>query len=258
MKNESKTLYIPLYGKAYVSQKHIILHDPYAEQIWQKEKFPLKGKAKSKWLAYYMAMRSAKIDQFVQQKWNHNSCILHLGCGLDARYQRLNINQLWYDIDFKDVIDIRKQYFQASSNYQMLIADVSKLDFLNHIPYHQHGIIIMEGLSMYLSKDVLIALFEALSKHFNTVDIILDAYSTFAQKVGQKRNPIQSVNAQASFGMDDGSILETDRIHLVSQDDLCSKQYIQQLTTWEQIIFKWIYTNKWTSKLYQLYIYRTC
>lgn len=30
----NKTLYIPLYGKSYVSQKEIILHDAKAEEIW--------------------------------------------------------------------------------------------------------------------------------------------------------------------------------------------------------------------------------
>lgn len=33
MKNESKTLYIPLYGKALVSGKNIILRDKKAEEI---------------------------------------------------------------------------------------------------------------------------------------------------------------------------------------------------------------------------------
>ena len=34
MNNVSKAMMIPLYGKAYVSQKRIILHDKKAEEIW--------------------------------------------------------------------------------------------------------------------------------------------------------------------------------------------------------------------------------
>lgn len=48
MNNVNQTLYIPLYGKAYVSRKGIILHDPMAETIWEKEKFALKGKSRSR------------------------------------------------------------------------------------------------------------------------------------------------------------------------------------------------------------------
>ena len=32
MNNVNRTLYIPLYGKAYVSRRGVILHDPKAEQ----------------------------------------------------------------------------------------------------------------------------------------------------------------------------------------------------------------------------------
>ena len=62
MDNVNKTLYIPLYGKALVSQKGLFLHDPKAEEIWAKEGFPLKGKSASQWLAYYMGMRAAVFD----------------------------------------------------------------------------------------------------------------------------------------------------------------------------------------------------
>lgn len=30
----NKTLYISLYGKAYVTEKGILLHDPKAKEIW--------------------------------------------------------------------------------------------------------------------------------------------------------------------------------------------------------------------------------
>ena len=68
MNSVNKTLYIPLYGKAYVSRKGIILDDKWAEKIWDAEGFKLKGKSKSKWLAYYMGIRSAVFDGWVKEK----------------------------------------------------------------------------------------------------------------------------------------------------------------------------------------------
>ena len=47
MNEVNKTLYIPLYGKALVSRRGIILKDTKAEEIWAAEQFPLKGKSKS-------------------------------------------------------------------------------------------------------------------------------------------------------------------------------------------------------------------
>ena len=68
MDSVNKTLYIPLYGKAYVSRNGLLLRDETAEAIWEKEGFPLKGKAKSKWLAYNMGMRAAVFDRWLEEK----------------------------------------------------------------------------------------------------------------------------------------------------------------------------------------------
>lgn len=87
MNSVNKTLYIPLYGKAFVSKKGVILSDKKAEMIWEKEGFELKGKAKSKWLAYYMGMRSAVFDSWVREnlKKYPSACVLHIGCGMDSK-----------------------------------------------------------------------------------------------------------------------------------------------------------------------------
>jgi O-methyltransferase involved in polyketide biosynthesis len=104
MNSVNKTLYIPLYGKAYVSKKNIILQDKKAEEIWEQEGFGLKGKSKSKWLAYYMAMRSAIYDEWVAKELeiNPEAVVLHIGCGLDSRAERVNAKKKqWFDIDFR-------------------------------------------------------------------------------------------------------------------------------------------------------------
>ena len=56
MNEVNKTLYIPLYGKSKVSQQGIILNDPSAERIWKEEALPIRGKSRSKWLAYARAV----------------------------------------------------------------------------------------------------------------------------------------------------------------------------------------------------------
>ena len=81
MDGVNKTLYIPLYGKALVSSQGILLHDPKAEEIWKMAGFPLKGKAASKWLAYYMAIRAAVMDQWTARKIEIGILLLHRACG---------------------------------------------------------------------------------------------------------------------------------------------------------------------------------
>lgn len=125
MNQVNKTLYIPLYGKAWVSRQGIILRDAKAEEIWQKVRFPLAGKAKSKWLAYFMAMRARVFDDWAREKLKENPGILalHLGCGLDSRLLRLNAAAAqcqWYDVDFPAVIAERKKHYTESETCRML------------------------------------------------------------------------------------------------------------------------------------------
>ena len=165
MDGVNKTLYIPLYGKALVSRKGILLHDSKAEEIWEKEGFPLKGKSKSKWLAYYMGMRAAVFDRWAawQMAQMPGATVVHIGCGLDSRAVRIGgQGTVWVDVDFPEVIAERKRYYSESENYQMIAADVRDEGWLKRIPEGERAIVIMEGISMYLRREELHGLMKAL------------------------------------------------------------------------------------------------
>ena len=91
MNSVNKTLYIPLYGKSYVSKKGLFLDDRKAEEIWGTEGFSLKGKSKSKWLAYYLGIRSAVFDEWLKRQMADapNAVVIHIGCGMDSRVIRV-------------------------------------------------------------------------------------------------------------------------------------------------------------------------
>ena len=86
-----KTLYIPLYSKSFVSKRSLFLNDETSEKIWEAEGFKLKGKAKSKNLAYYLGMRSAVFDGWLENELSkrEESVVIHIGCGLDSRHIRV-------------------------------------------------------------------------------------------------------------------------------------------------------------------------
>jgi len=66
-----------------------------------------------------MCIRAKLIDSFVRDflSKNSGSVALHLGCGLDSRYNRIeNSNVDWYDVDFEEVIDIRRHFYKETDN----------------------------------------------------------------------------------------------------------------------------------------------
>ena len=154
MNNVNKTLYIPLYGKSYVSKRGLFLDDKKAEEIWDAEGFSLRGKSRSKWLAYYMGIRSAVFDEWLKQQMSEwqDAVVIHIGCGMDSRVLRVGTqNRKWYDVDFAEVIAERKRYYTETADYRMLAGDARDGKWLADITETRSAIVVMEGVSMYLT-----------------------------------------------------------------------------------------------------------
>lgn len=253
----NQTLYIPLYGKALVSKQGIILHDCKAEAIWDSVRFPLKAKSKSKWLAYFMGMRAKVFDDWLSEMIHSNpsSAVLHLGCGLDSRVLRVGCQEVfWYDIDFPQVIDERKQYYQESENYRMISMDVTDPDLMNHVRQGGTALIVMEGISMYLPDAQLRALLGRLRSHFDTIHILMDCYTSFSARVSKYKNPINDVGVTQVYGQDDPYALATDTgLLFVNEPVMTPEPLINQLSKQEQRIFRTLYAGRFAKRMYRMY-----
>lgn len=259
MDHVNKTLYIPLYGKSYVSKRGIILHDPKAEEIWAAEGFPLKGKSKSKWLAYYMGMRAAVFDLWLKQQMEAmpDAAVLHIGCGMDSRICRVGTaGNLWYDIDFPQVITERKKYYCENETYKMLAADVRNGDFLTQIT-GENAIVVMEGISMYLRREELMVLMTRLRARFEKDVLLMDCYTEFAAKASKYKNPINDVGVTQVYGLDEPKLLEIEGIQFLREHDMTPKALIDELQGLEKTIFEKLYAGKVARKMYRLYEYQT-
>lgn len=255
--NVNKTLYIPLYGKSYVSKKGMILHDAKAEEIWAAEGFPLKGKSASKWLAYYMAMRAEVFDCWLQQRMEEmpEATVLHLGCGMDSRICRVGEQgHLWYDVDFPAVIDQRKRYYPESETYKMLAANVTEDDFLSKVD-GKSAIVVMEGISMYLQRPQLQCLMARLCDRFERVCVLMDCYTEFAAKASKYKNPINDVGVTEVFGLDEPELLEKSGLIFLREKDMTPPDLIDQLQGMEKTVFRKLYAGSVARKMYRLYEY---
>lgn len=261
MNNVNKTLYIPLYGKAFVSRKGIILHDPKAEMIWQKEGFALKGKSSSKWLAYYMGMRSAVFDRWLkaQMSQDEDAVILHIGCGMDSRVERVGTKgHQWYDIDFPDVINERQKYYHEDDFYHMAACDVRNDGWIQTLPSGRRAIIVMEGVSMYFQREELQSLLSTFSSYFSSVKILMDCYTEKAAKISKYKNPINDVGVTVVYGVDDPAVLATDTgIAFFKEHDMTPEFIMNELHGMEKVIFRNIFGGKFSRGMYRMFEYRS-
>lgn len=259
MDNVNKTLYIPLRGKAHVSNLGILLSDPEAEAIWAAEGFPLRGKSASKWLAYSMGIRASVFDRWLMERLEENpdATIVHLGCGLDSRCRRIKTDTPWFDVDFPAVIQERKRYFSETASYHMIGCDLRE-DFLKDIPRGGKAIVVMEGISMYLSAPELQRLLSRLSGHFSHARLLMDTYTRFASKATKYKNPINDVGVTQVQGFDDPKMPENGTgFRFVQEHDMNPAHLVSQLPKKDQKIYRLVYGGRMARKICRLYEYQT-
>lgn len=259
MDGVNKTLYIPLYGKAWVSRRGLFLRDQSAEVIWEKEGFPLKGKAKSRWLACNMGMRAAVFDRWTARMLQENpgAVVLHLGCGLDSRVNRVaHPGSRWYDVDFPEVIAERRRYFGETETDRMTASDVRQPDWLKALSGEGTAIVVMEGISMYLQTAERKQLLRHLKERFVHVKLLMDTYTTFAARATKYKNPINSVGVTQVYGFDGPEELTGDTgFRFVCEHDLTPDCLIAELPRKEQWFFRTLFAGKTAKKICRLYEY---
>ena len=259
MNSVNKTLYIPLYGKAMVSRQKIILRDPAAERIWaeQEHNITLRGKSKSKWLCYNMAMRARIFDDWTNTMLlqNSGSLVLHIGCGLDSRCNRVNQNyHAWYDCDFPDVIEARKKYYEENERYHMIALNAADSEQIKSLPQSDTAIIIFEGISMYLTNDELHNFFSALEQKYGHLHVLMDVYTVFGAKASKFKNPINDVGVTKVFGIDDiDGLLAGLKTHCIKEHSLTPENLVNELPPRDRRIFKMLFTGKFYRKIYRLF-----
>ena len=257
MNEVNKTLFIPLYGKAKVSRQGIILHDPAAERIWDSEKFPIRGKSASKWLAYNMAMRARVFDDWTDAMLDqsNDALVLHIGCGLDGRCDRVkHAYKSWVDCDLPDVISVRKQYYEEKENYRMAGLDASDPEQVKALPDAETAVVILEGISMYLAPEALHGFFRTLQEKYGGLHVLADVYTVFGAKASKYKNPVNDVGVTRLYGMDDiRDVLQGLEIRLKAEHSFTPGRLVNELAPLDRFIFRMLFTGKMYRRIYRLY-----
>ena len=122
-------------------------------------------------------------DVLIGEAGARDAVVLHIGCGMDSRILRVgNGTHKWYDIDFPEVIEERKIYYQESDSYHMISADMRTDEWKKSIKSDEDAIIVMEGVSMYFQPEELKKLLAGFAEHFSSVKILMDCYTQRAAK----------------------------------------------------------------------------
>lgn len=210
--NVSSTLMIPLKAKYIESKKNDgLFTDKKAEEIIDKtntdiEIFKLDQVGTSIRVKYF----DDSLKLFVNG--NDKAIAVILGCGLDDRQGRTEINHIpFVHIDFPDVIDSRDNWFIKNQKNIDIGTSILNNDWINAIKNKypdRQPIFILEGVSMYLSDKEIKQLIDLLKTNFDNFELWLDILSKKILKHKNKQKDFKSNDVTFKWGMNTKDELE--------------------------------------------------
>lgn len=138
-----------------------------------------------------------------------NAVCISIGCGLDARFTRVdNQKILWYDLDFPEVISIRKKFFSENDRVHMIAKSALDATWPNEVEKREKTIILMEGILMYFSESEVKQLFQIIQDNFKDVIVLAELMHPGAVKGSKHHDTVKHTNAVFRWGIKSGKELE--------------------------------------------------
>ncbi|KZS74072.1 methyltransferase [Mycobacterium kansasii] len=182
-----QTMLATLYAKALDADlPHPILGDRYAKEVVERIDYDWSQTSITARNSAAVTTRTAHLDTWARQflAAYPSAVVLHLGCGLDGRYFRLQPGSAveWYDVDYPEVAALFIRLYPAAAQHHVVAASVTDPGWLADVPNDRPALLIGEGLTMYLSEPDGVALLRRVVDHFPSGELQFDAFNRLGIK----------------------------------------------------------------------------
>ncbi|OIN78817.1 class I SAM-dependent methyltransferase [Mycobacterium malmoense] len=212
-----QTMLATLYAKALDADlPNSILGDRHAKEIVERIDYDWTKTAISARNSPSVTTRTAHFDTWARQflaahSSTSKAVVLHVGCGLDGRYFRLQPGPHveWYDVDYPDVTELRTRLYPAADHYHVVAASVTDPAWLSEMPNDRPTLMIGEGLTMYLSERDGVALLRRVVDRFPCGELQFDAFNRLGIKSQWMNTVVRRSGSTLRWAIDGpGEILE--------------------------------------------------
>jgi methyltransferase (TIGR00027 family) len=157
-------------------------------------------------------LKTREFDRFTQDflARHPDAVVVHLGCGLDTRFERTCSGQAedarveWYDLDLPEVIELRRKLIGGEGmRHHFLACSVFDSTWLDKVGAHRPRpfLFLAEGLFMYFDEAQVKSLVLRLQEHFPGAELVFDAYSPFLMWSHNLRVTRKRVGAQLHWAL---------------------------------------------------------
>jgi methyltransferase (TIGR00027 family) len=267
---EKETMLMMLSSKAIQSQwKNPILRDPWAEEAMRHIDYDMSKTLTgvSSWGMWkdigpaIIATRAATFDLLTSRFLTDHpdAAVLHLGCGMDSRVFRVDppASVQWFDVDYPDVIDLRRQLFpEWDGAYHLVGAPLDDLRWLDEVPRDQPGLLIAEGVLHYLSETEVKALLNAVVAHFPGGQMVFDICNSMIVK--RAGSNVGGTGATYKWGLDDPQDIQQlePKLELIKEYNPSEMVAFSRFPLWWRALYRVQELNPTLRRMERTVVYR--
>lgn len=212
VKGVPETMLQTLYARAKESLKenHCIYDEKAVEMVSQLDyDFSLADKDTA--MSSGVIARTILLDKMVEEflESHEDTTVVNLACGLDTRCYRMEGKyKNWYNLDLPETMNIRKRFLKETDRIHQIAGSAMDKRWTDAVePAGKNVLIIIEGLTMYLSRKDVQSIFKAAVELKGEVTIFVETMSPWIVKHFKEKS-IEGSAAKFTWGVKNGRELQ--------------------------------------------------
>lgn len=202
-----ETMLQTVYARAKETQNRGAVRDEKAVEIIRRLDYDFSLADKDSAMSSGVIARTIVLDKLVKTYLSaHPGAVaVNIACGLDTRCYRMQGYQHWYNLDLPETIAVREKLLPENGKISQ-IAMSAMDDWGGMIRESGDALVIIEGLTMYLSEADVQRIFEVIAGRFGSVTVFVETMNPMVVK-SFKEKSIEGSNAKFTWGVKNGAAL---------------------------------------------------
>ena len=205
-----KTMLLTLFAKAkHSQQKNHKFYDSKAIEVMSKVDYDFSIAEKDKMMQLGTIARTIVLDEMVSNYINaHPECtIVNIASGMDTRFNRLDNGKInWYNVDLENSVKYRQKYIEDTDRVKTFAYSAMDPSWTQEILIRKDVLIIVEGLTMYLTQKDVEDIINIIDANFDECTIYMEIMPPISVK-NTKEESIEDTDSKFIWGVEKGDEL---------------------------------------------------
>jgi hypothetical protein len=203
-----ETMLQTVYARAKESRGRGAIHDAKAEEIIEKLDYDFSLADKDTAMHSGVIARTIVLDRMTKE-WlaaPPGAVVVNIACGLDTRCYRMSGYAHWYNLDLPETMAVREKLLPESGTISQITMSAME-DWGSEISEQNVPVlIVIEGLTMYLSERNIQRIFTVISSRFSNATVFVETMNPTIVRHFKEKS-IDASHARFTWGVKDGPAL---------------------------------------------------